>query len=165
MVDIFLEYGYYIVGVLASVSAFVGVLLAYRKYTRDLKLERENMKIAQDKTLDTKISEGVQKVIQHIDTKHEIINQRFITSDTKHNQNEEEIHDIQKDIRVLEKDFKSLCQTIGKHEYIVDKLFPQYLNLRNSISDFKEKIDENLLSNNQPVSRNTENDTGEQGLK
>ena len=58
----------------------------------------------------------------------------------------------------MEKDFKSLCQTIGKHEYIVDKVFPEYVDLRNSIQTFKSKVNENLVTNNEHVQRNDEDD-------
>ncbi len=158
MVDIFLEYGYYIVGVGASAVAMISVYFSVKKYMRDLKIE-------QDKSLDTKINAGVQQVIKHFDDKTEVINQKFITTDTVLTQNQGDIESIQEDIKILEKDFKSLCQTIGKHEYVVDKVFPEYINLRNSIHDFKEKVNENILSNSDHVSRNTEHDTGQEGFK
>ena len=92
------------------------------------------------------------------------MNQKFHTTETELSRNTTEIDNIQEDIKVLEKDFKSLCKTIGKHEYIVDKVFPEYIELRNSIQTFKSKINENLVTNNErverheDVTRNTEDD-------
>ena len=110
------------------------------------------------KLIDNKIDAGVKTVIDHFNSKSEIINQKFHTTDTVLSRNTNEIENIQEDIKVLEKDFKSLCQTIGKHEYIVDKVFPEYVDLRNSIQTFKSKVNENLVTNNEHVQRNTEED-------
>jgi chromosome segregation ATPase len=95
----------------------------------------------------------VQKVIDHFNSKTELIKEKFHTTDTILTKNTNEIENIEDDIKVLEKDFKSLCQTIGKHEYIVDKVFPEYLDLRDSIQHFKSKINEHLVTNNERVDK------------
>ena len=110
------------------------------------------------KLIDNKIDAGVKTVIDHFNSKSEIINQKFHTTDTVLSRYTNEIENIQEDIKVLEKDFKSLCQTIGKHEYIVDKVFPEYVDLRNSIQTFKHKVNENLVTKNEHVQRNDEDD-------
>ena len=110
------------------------------------------------KLIDAKIDSGVERVIDHFNSKSEVINQKLHTTDTVLSRNTNEIENIQDDIKVLEKDFKSLCQTIGKHEYIVDKVFPEYVDLRNSIQTFKSKVNENLVTNNEHVQRNDEDD-------
>ena len=120
------------------------------------------------KLIDNKIDAGVKTVIDHFNAKSDIINEKLHTTDTVLSRNSTDIENVQEDIKVLEKDFKSLCQTIGKHEYIVDKVFPEYVNLKNSIQDFKSKVNENLvtsrkeesdlLPNNSGVQRNTEED-------
>lgn len=158
MVDIFLEYGYYIIGIGTAIFATIVSVFSIKKYIKDMREENQTL-------IDNKINAGVDKVITHINNKTDGINEKFKTTDGILERNRDDIEDIQEDVKVLEKDFKSLCQTIGKHEYIVDKVFPEYLNLRNSIQSFKEKVNENILSNNVEVSRNTEHDTGKQGLK
>ena len=134
-----------------------------KKYVKEAREENQEL-------IDAKIKDGVKTVIEHFDSKTEIINEKFRASDTIINKNNTDIENIQDDIKVLEKDFKSLCQTIGKHEYIVDKVFPEYVDLRNSIHQFKSKVNENLrsngeegnlLSNNNGVQRNTEKDINE----
>jgi len=122
-----------------------------KKYVKETREENQ-------KLIDNKIDAGVKTVIDHFNSKSEIINQKFHTTDTVLSRNTNEIENIQEDIKVLEKDFKSLCQTIGKHEYIVDKVFPEYVDLRNSIQTFKSKVNENLVTNNEHVQRNTEED-------
>ena len=89
------------------------------------------------------------------------MNQKFHTTETELSRNTTDIENIQDDIKVLEKDFKSLCQTIGKHEYIVDKVFPEYVDLRNSLHNFKTKVNENLVTKNEHVQRNTEDDNNQ----
>ena len=95
------------------------------------------------------------------------MNQKFHTTETELSRNTTDIENVQEDIKVLEKDFKSLCQTIGKHEYIVDKVFPEYVDLRNSIQQFKSKVNENLITNKKdesdllPNNSGVQRDTGE----
>lgn len=151
MVDILLEYGYYIVGIGTAIFASVVSFFSVKKYLKEAREENQTL-------IDNKISAGVEKVITHINSKTDGIQEKFRTTDTLIEQSHDDIKDIQEDVKILEKDFKSLCQTIGKHEYIVDKVFPEYVELRNSIHQFKSKVNENLLSNNEGVSRNTEDD-------
>jgi len=165
LVDIFTEYGYYIVGGGAAAGAIILTFFQLAKARREAKEYAENLKIENEKIMDDKITKGVEKVISHINDKTDLINQKFITTDTVVAQSKTDIENIQDDIKMLEKDFKSLCQTIGKHEYVVDKVFPEYLNLRNSIQSFKEKVNENLPPNNGQISRNTEHDIGEEGFR
>ena len=165
MVDIITEYGYYIVGGGAAAGGIILTFFQLAKARRDAKEYAANLKIENEKIMEDKITKGVEKVISHINNKTDLINQKFITTDSEITQSKTDIENIQEDIKVLEKDFKSLCQTIGKHEYVVDKVFPEYVNLRNSIQDFKAKVNENLPPNNDHISRNTEHDTGQEGFR
>jgi len=151
MVDVLLEYGYYIVGISTALFAGVVSYFSIRKYVKEAREENQRL-------IDAKIDAGVKTVIDHFNTKTDIINQKFITTDTVLTENKGDIENIQEDVKVLEKDFKSLCQTIGKHNYIVDKVFPEYVNLRNSLQTFKHKVNQNLVTNNEHVQRNDEED-------
>jgi len=133
--------------IFASIVSFFSI----KKYVKETREENQ-------KLIDAKIDSGVERVIDHFNSKSEVINQKLHTTDTVLSRNTNEIENIQDDIKVLEKDFKSLCQTIGKHEYIVDKVFPEYVDLRNSIQTFKSKVNENLVTNNEHVQRNDEDD-------
>jgi len=133
--------------VFASIVSFFSI----KKYVKDTRDENQ-------KLIDNKIDAGVEKVIEHFNSKSEVINQKLHTTDTVLSRNTDEIESIQEDIKILEEDFKSLCQTIGKHEYIVDKIFPEYVDLRNSIQTFKHKVNENLVTKNEHVQRNREDD-------
>ena len=133
--------------IFASIVSFFSI----KKYVKETREENQRL-------IDNKIDAGVEKVIDHFNSKSDVINQKLHTTDTVLSRNTNEIENIQDDIKVLEKDFKSLCQTIGKHEYIVDKVFPEYVDLRNSIQTFKSKVNENLVTNNEHVQRNDEDD-------
>ena len=115
---------------------------------------------AQEHRIDEKISSGVDKVIKAIDEKTKVIDERFRTTDTALSNNKGDIEDIEEDVKVLERDFKSLCEKIGKHDYIVDKILPEYIDLKDSIYNFKHKIDENLLSNKDESVTNNEDEYG-----
>ena len=151
MVDILLEYGYYIIGIGTAIFATIVSWFSIKKYIKETREENQRL-------IDNKIDAGVKTVIDHFNTKTDVINQKFVTTDTELTQNRSNIENIQEDVKVLEKDFKSLCQTIGKHEYIVDKVFPEYVDLRNSLHNFKAKVNENLVTNNEHVQRNDEED-------
>ena len=151
MVDIFLEYGYYIVGIGVSMISIIVAAFTGRKYIREWRIEQKN-------EIKEEISSQVDRVIEKIDQGSAIVNQKFIVTDQAVASSKSDIENINEDIKVLENDFKSLCQTIGKHEYIVDKVFPEYVELKNSIHQFKSKVNENLLTNNHEISRNTEDD-------
>jgi hypothetical protein len=133
--------------IFASIVSFFSI----KKYVKETREENQ-------KLIDNKIDAGVEKVIDHFNIKADIINQKFVTTDTELTQNRSNIENIQEDVKVLEKDFKSLCKTIGRHEYIVDKVFPEYVDLRNSLHNFKTKVNENLVTNNEHVQRNDEDD-------
>jgi len=154
MVDVFLEYGYYIIGIATAVFASIVSYFSIKKYVRETRVENQRL-------IDNKIDAGVKTVIDHFNTKTDVINQKFVTTDSELSQNRSNIENIQEDVKVLEKDFKSLCQTIGKHEYIVDKVFPEYVDLRNSLHNFKTKVNENLVTKNEHVQRNTEDDNNQ----
>ena len=154
MVDVFLEYGYYIIGIATAVFGSILSYFSIRKYIKETREENQ-------KLIDNKIDAGVKTVIDHFNTKTDVINQKFVTTDSELSQNRSNIENIQEDVKVLEKDFKSLCQTIGKHEYIVDKVFPEYVDLRNSLHNFKTKVNENLVTKNEHVQRNTEDDNNQ----
>lgn len=158
MVDIFLEYGYYIVGIGTAMFASVVSYFSVKKYIKEAREENQRL-------IDDKITAGVEKVIEHIDSSDKNTQERFRTTDTLISQSKGDIEDIKEDVKILEKDFKSLCQTIGKHEYIVDKVFPEYVELRDSLHKFKSKVNENILTNNREVSRNTDHDEGQDGMK
>ena len=154
MVDVLLEYGYYIVGISTALFAGVVSYFSIRKYVKEAREENQRL-------IDAKIDAGVKTVIDHFNTKTDVINQKFVTTDSELSQNRSNIENIQEDVKILEKDFKSLCQTIGKHEYIVDKVFPEYVDLRNSLHNFKTKVNENLVTKNEHVQRNTEDDNNQ----
>ena len=151
MVDIFLEYGYYIVGIGTAVFASVVSFFSVRKYLKEAREENQRL-------IDDKITAGVEKVILHIDNSDQRIQEKFVTTDNKLTQTQDDLDDIEKDVKVLEEDFKSLCEKIGKHDYIVDKVLPEYINLRDSIYKFKGKIDEHIFVNKDTIERNTEDD-------
>ena len=158
MVDILLEYGYYIVGIGTAIFASIVSFFSVKKYIKEAREEQQQL-------IDNKISAGVEKVISHIDNSDREIKEKFRTTDTKLDRNQDDITDIEKDVKILEEDFKTLCQKIGKHDYFIDSVFPEYIDLRDSLHKFKSKVNENLLSNNEPVTRNTDDDSGQEGNK
>ena len=156
MVDIFLEYGYYIVGIGVALFSVVVSYFSIKRYFHDMRIEQKTH-------MQDLITNQVNRVIEKLDTSQKVNDQKFVKTDQAIETNANATEDIKHDIEVLENDFKTLCQKIGKHDYIVDKILPEYIDLRDSIGNFKTKIDENLLTNNREISRNTEKDIGEEG--
>lgn len=156
MVDIFLEYGYYIVGIGVAIFSIIVSYFSLKRYFHDMKVEQQT-------AIDAKISASTQTVLSAINESKEVIKEKFVRTNQAIDGNISATEDIKHDVEILENDFKNLCMKIGKHDYIVDKILPEYLNLKESIYTFKTKIDDNLLNNSKDVSRNTEHDTGEDG--
>ena len=156
MVDILLEYGYYIIGIGAAIFATVVSYFSIKKHFHDIRIEQQN-------AIDFKIRNSTTEIISAIKENKEIVNQKLSGMDRALNDTSGDIKDIQEDVKILEKDFKSICEKIGKHDYIVDKILPEYIDLRDSLYAFKGKIDENLIANKEQITRNTEKDTGEEG--
>jgi hypothetical protein len=155
MVDIFLEYGYYMVGIGVAIFSIIVSYFSIKKYFHEMKIEQQT-------AIDKQINSGVNKVISAINEGKEITKEKFIRTDQAIQTNITATDDIKHDVEILENDFKSLCAKIGKHDYIVDQILPEYLDLKDSIYHFKHKIDDNLLTNNDDDRRNTDNVTGEE---
>ena len=94
--------------------------------------------IENQQLIDRKISSSVTEITKHFDEK-------FKTTDTMLNNSVDDIADIEADVKQMEQDFKGLCEKIGKHDYIVEKVLPEYMTLKDEFYKFKAKIDSNLF--------------------
>ena len=135
----------------------VAVIVGMIQIKESLKKRGEESQKAVTSQIDTKTNQ----VISHIDDKLKIIEEKFRTTDNAILTSQDDIADIETDVKQMEQDFKSLCEKIGKHDYIVDKVLPEYMNLKEEFYKFKAKIDANLfVKNDEPKITNEEDEYG-----
>ena len=109
---------------------------------------KENVKKRSEehqKAISTQIENKNNQIISHIDDKLKIIEEKFRNTDSAIVNSQEDIADIEEDVKQMEKDFKSLCEKIGKHDYIVEQVLPEYMNLKDEFYKFKAKVDSGLF--------------------
>ena len=153
MVDVVLEYGYYIVGIGVAIVAGIVSYFTARKSMRDWREEQRN-------ELNTLVTNQVDRVIDKIDSSDKVMNEKFIRTDQVLKNASDDIDEISTDVEQLQQQFNKVCYTLGKHDYVIDKILPEYLNLKNSISDFKSVVDSKILTKKDDDVTNNEDEYG-----
>ena len=112
------------------------------------------------KAISTQIESKNNQVISHIDNKLRIIEEKFRNTDNAITNSQEDIADIEADVKQMEEDFKGLCEKIGKHDYIVEQVLPEYMNLKEEFYKFKTKVDSGLFVKKDNKVLNNEDEYG-----
>ena len=82
------------------------------------------------------ISESDKNIIKSIDDK-------FHTVDTRITKDEEDIEDVEDDMKSMVKQFTVMCERLQKHGFIIDNVVPEFKQLKREFYRFKNAVDTN----------------------
>lgn len=95
---------------------------------------------------------------QITDAKNEILDKldvKLQSIDTEMAQNKEDIEDVEDEVKKMKDDFSKICETITKHNFIVEEVLPDFKKFRDEFYQFKGAIDINLVTKKPDSSINT----------
>ena len=143
---------YYLVATLAGVvvTGIVG--------TFTVRSEVKKGRQEQAQKLDKKIESVATTVTTHIDKKLTSIDNKFEKVNDRIDVDEEDIGDIEEQMKQLVKDAKETCDKLSKFDYIEKHVIPDFQKVIRDFYRFKAKLDaqETLVNSNNKVENNTE---------
>ena len=131
-----------------GIGAVVG-FLTIRNEIRKGKEEQQNV-------ISNQIKSQTNRVIEVLDDKLKIVDEKFKTTDRALAENKEDIEDVEDEMKGMIVEFRKMCDTISKHNYVLEEVLPEFRALRKEFYAFKGAIDNNLLSKKADDIINTE---------
>lgn len=103
-------------------------------------------KMKQDQSIQIQkmIDTSGDKVTSHFDEKVKLMDSKFTTYDTKLDKNEEDIQDVEVDMKNMVQEFKAMCDKLSKHDYIIDGIVPEFKSLQKEFTIFRTAFDNSL---------------------
>ena len=92
-----------------------------------------------DKKIANQITTATSTIVDKLDS-------RLRTIDTEMAQNKEDIEDIEDDVKQMASEFRKMCDTISKHNYIIEDVVPEFKSLKSEFYRFKGAVDTNLVT-------------------
>lgn len=82
-----------------------------------------------------------------ITSKLENIDTKFKSIDGKVDSASKDVRDVEKEMKDMVKQFTKMCETLAKHDYIIEDVLPEYQSLYKEFVNFKAAVDVKLDSN------------------
>ena len=82
------------------------------------------------------IAKSDERLLQSLDKNAEATNSRF-------EKDEEDIEDIEDDMKQMVKQFRDMCDKLSKHDYVIDRVEPEFHKLKTEFYKFKNAVDTN----------------------
>ena len=101
-----------------------------------------------EKRVASQITTATATIVEKLDGK-------LKTVETEIAQNKEDIEDIEDDVKQMVLDFKQMCQTLSKHNYVIEDLVPDFKSLKTEFYKFKTAVDINLVTKKSDNTINT----------
>jgi hypothetical protein len=92
-----------------------------------------------DKKIINLVTTAKEEIVEKLDNK-------LKTVETEIAQNKEDIEDVEDDMKRMVEDWRKMCETLSKHNYIIEDLKPRFDSLKTEFYKFKTAVDINLLS-------------------
>jgi len=83
------------------------------------------------------ISKSDQRILDSIDKNVQVTNSRF-------EKDEEDIEDVEDDMKLMVQQFKDMCERLSQHGYIIDTVVPEFKELKKEFYKFKSAVDTNM---------------------
>lgn len=104
--------------------------------------------------------ESEKKIVNLVTTaKNEIVDKldtKLQSMNTEISQNKEDIEDVEDEVKKMKEDFSKICETITKHNFIVEEVLPDFKKFREQFYEFKGAVDINLVTKKPDSTINTE---------
>jgi len=124
---------YVITVVSAGIAAVVGVF--------SIKNEIKKGKEEQNKRIEQFITSATSKVSDHVADS-------LKTVDTRLTKDEDDIADIESDMKQMVRDFKEMCDKLSRHDFIIDTVLPEFKSLQKEFNHFRIAVDTELAIKN-----------------
>lgn len=93
----------------------------------------------QQEAIKTMISTSDTNIISHIDDRLKIVDKEL-------EKTKEDIQDVEGEVKKMKEDFSKICETITKHNFIVEEVLPDFKKFREQFYEFKGAVDVNLVT-------------------
>ena len=129
------------------VATLAGVVVTGVVGTFTIRSEVKKGRDQQAERLDTKIQSVATTVTSHIDKKLQNIDNKFDKVNDRIDVDEEDIGDIEEQMKQLVKDAKETCDKLSQFDYISKNVIPEFQKVIRDFYRFKAKLDaqENLV--------------------
>ena len=87
------------------------------------------------------------RLIDHMNKNSEVTDKRFEVVDTRIAKDEEDIEDVEDEMKSMVKQFQSMCDKLSKHDYIIDTVVPEFKDLKRKFYTFQNAVDTHLKLN------------------
>jgi len=142
---------YVITVVSAGIAAVVGVF--------SIKNEIKKGKEEQNKRIEQFIMSATSKVSDHVADTLKVV-------DTRLTKDEDDIADIEDDMKQMVRDFKEMCDKLSRHDFIIDTVLPDFKALQKEFNHFRIAVDTELGAKNTNIFvKKDKNDTNNEDKK
>lgn len=90
-----------------------------------------------EKQIQEWISESDSRIISTLNENIKSTNSRF-------EKDEEDIEDVEDDMKAMVQQFRDMCDRLAKHDYIIDRVEPEFKELKKEFYKFKSAVDTNM---------------------
>ena len=142
----------YIITIISvSIAAIVGVFT--------IKNEIKKGKEEQNRRIEQFITSATNKVSDHVADSLKVV-------DTRLAKDEDDIADIETDMKQMVRDFKQMCDKLSRHDFIIDTVLPDFKALQKEFNHFKSAVDTELAIKGSSIFvKKDENDTNNEDKK
>jgi len=142
----------YIITIISvSIAAIVGVFT--------IKNEIKKGKEEQNRRIEEFITSATNKVSDHVDDTLKVV-------DTRLTKDEDDIADIETDMKQMVRDFKQMCDKLSRHDFIIDTVLPDFKALQKEFNHFRVAVDTELSAKNTNIFvKKDKNDTNNEDKK
>ena len=142
----------YIITIISvSIAAIVGVFT--------IKNEIKKGKEEQNRRIEQFITSATNKVSDHVDDTLKVV-------DTRLTKDEDDIADIETDMKQMVRDFKQMCDKLSRHDFIIDTVLPDFKALQKEFNHFRVAVDTELSAKNTNIFvKKDKNDTNNEDKK
>ena len=121
-----------VVQIITAVSLGVGALVGINQ----LRVSWNSKQEKSEQRIKDLITESDKKILDHFEKNIEVM-------DTRITKDEEDIEDVEDDMKSMVKQFTVMCEKLSKHGYIIDNVVPEFKQLKKEFYRFKNAVDTN----------------------
>ena len=89
------------------------------------------------------ISESDNNLINNFKEHVKVIDGKFNNVDTRISKDEEDIEDVEDDMKSMVKQFTTMCNQLQKHTFVIESVVPEFKQLKREFYRFKNAVDTN----------------------
>ena len=126
--------------IITIVSVSLAAAVSYFTIRNEFKKSKEQERLAIIGQMKTE-SESIKS---HLDETIRLVDSKFKVQETRMDKNDDDIKDIEVDMKQLQYDLKSVCEKLSKHDYIVQAITPEFKALQKEFYTFKTTVEHTL---------------------